>query len=73
MENQYHERWQRSLVKAITYRVVIVLLDFGAVFFLTKRIEVAIGFVVASNIYTTVAYFFHERIWNGVRWGTKGI
>ncbi|MGD0027783.1 MAG: DUF2061 domain-containing protein [Candidatus Bathyarchaeia archaeon] len=22
-----------------------------------------------SNIYTTIAYYFHERIWNRIGWG----
>ena len=22
-----------------------------------------------SNLYTTLAYFFHERFWDGVTWG----
>ena len=61
----------RSLIKAITYRVVIIICDFVAVYFFTRRIEIAVGFVIISNIYTTVAYYFHERIWNNIKWGKK--
>ncbi len=62
---------KRSLVKAVTYRIVIVVLDFTVVYFLTGRVDVALGFMVISNIYTTAAYFIHERIWNRIRWGIK--
>ena len=62
---------KRSLVKAITYRIIIIILDFTVIYFLTRRVEIAVGFMVISNIYTTLAYFLHERLWSRIRWGTK--
>lgn len=62
---------KRSLVKAITYRAVIVVLDFSVIYLLTRRVDVALGFMIISNIYTTVAYFIHERIWSKIRWGIE--
>jgi len=62
---------KRSLVKAITYRIVIIILDFSVIYLLTHRIDVALGFMIISNIYTTVAYFLHERVWNRIRWGIE--
>ena len=59
------------LAKAITYRTVIIVLDLAGVYLLTGRAEIALGFMIASNIYTSIAYYFHERIWNGVKWGKK--
>jgi uncharacterized membrane protein len=61
----------RSLVKALSYRVAIVCLDFLVVYALTKKTDVALGFMVVSNVYTSVGYFLHERIWARVRWGTR--
>jgi len=66
-----HRTTKRSLVKAFTYRVVIVVLDFSVIYVLTRRVDVALGFMIISNIYTTVAYFLHERIWNKIRWGIE--
>jgi uncharacterized membrane protein len=60
---------KRSIVKAIMYRSVIIILDFLVVYLLTHKIETAAGFMIISNIYTTVAYFLHERIWSGIQWG----
>ncbi len=62
---------KRSLVKAITYRAVIVVLDISVIYLLTGRVDVALGFMVISNIYTTIAYFVHERIWNKIQWGIE--
>jgi len=64
---------KRSFVKAVTYRAVIIVLDFSVIYLLTRKIEVALGFMIISNIYTTIAYFVHERIWNKIRWGTERI
>ena len=62
-------RFRRSVVKAITYRVLIMCLDFITIYLFTGAIRVAIGFMVVSNIYTTVAYFVHERVWARIQWG----
>jgi uncharacterized membrane protein len=62
---------KRSLVKALTYRIFIVCLDFIVVYVLTKKTDVALGFMIISNIYTSVGYFLHERIWARIRWGTR--
>jgi uncharacterized membrane protein len=66
-----HATRKRSVVKAISYRVIIVSLDFGAIYLLTGKVEIALGFMVVSNIYTTVGYFLHERLWAGIGWGMQ--
>jgi adenylylsulfate kinase len=65
----FREYLRRSVVKAISYRVIVLVADFAAVFLFTNRVEIALGFVVVSNIYTSVLYFFHERFWDRVTWG----
>jgi len=67
----FKEHWTRSLTKAVTYRIVILVLDFTSVYLLTGKVEVALGFMLLSNIYTSIAYYFHERIWNRITWGKK--
>lgn len=58
------------MVKAVTYRLFIMTLDFTAIKIFTGSTNVAGGFVILSNIYTTVAYFIHERVWLRIKWGT---
>lgn len=60
---------RRSVVKALTYRLVIMSLDFAAIYLFTRELKIAVGFMIASNIYTTVAYVVHERVWARVSWG----
>jgi len=71
--NTHHTKdtLRRSIVKTISYRVIILILDFTAIYLFTGQIKIALGFMIVSNVYTTVGYFFHERIWNKIKWGTK--
>jgi len=62
---------KRSVVKALTYRAFIICLDFTAIYLFTHKVEVALGFMLVSNLYTTVGYFLHERLWARIRWGTE--
>ena len=63
LKKYLRESWTRSLIKAVTYRGVILTLDFGVIYAVTGKKNVAIGFLLISNLYTTVAYFIHERVW----------
>ena len=67
----FKESWKRSLAKTITYRILILALDFSVIYLLTKRYDIALGFMIVSNIYTILAYYGHERIWNAIKWGKK--
>jgi len=62
---------KRSVVKAVTYRSVVICLDFLVIYLLTGKVGTAATFMIVSNIYTTVAYFLHERLWAGIRWGLE--
>lgn len=44
-------------------------LDLATIYIFTGSLRVAIGFVIASNIYTTAAYLLHERLWTRLKWG----
>jgi len=63
------ETLKRSLTKTISYRVIILSLDFTTVYLFTGKIKIALGFMIVSNTYTTIGYFLHERIWDRIKWG----
>jgi len=62
----------RSVAKAITYRVIVMCADATAIYLLTGAWRVALGFMILSNIYTTVLYVVHERVWARISWGRGG-
>ena len=62
---------KRSIVKSVSYRVLIIVMDFVTVYLFTGKVNVAIGFMLVSNTYTTITYFFHERLWEKIKWGKE--
>lgn len=62
---------KRSIAKAISYRIIIVCLDFVVVYLLTGQVRMAVGFMIVSNVYTTLGYFLHERAWAHIAWGRQ--
>jgi uncharacterized membrane protein len=52
----------RSTVKAITWRVIATIIAY-----------IFVGFTAAIiiNVVQTVAYYFPERAWTHVKWGTE--
>ena len=63
------ETLQRSILKTVSYRLAILILDFASIYLFTGKIKIALGFMIVSNIYTTIGYFIHERIWDKIKWG----
>ncbi len=64
------EKIVRTVAKTVIYRTIIIILDFIAVYLLSGKVSIAIGYTVISNIYTSIAYYLHERIWSKIKWGT---
>jgi uncharacterized membrane protein len=60
---------RRSLVKAITFRVLVLCSDFAVIFLITHRWDTTLGLVIATNLASTSLYFLHERLWNKIDWG----
>ena len=65
------ETLARSLVKTVSYRVFVLALDFTTIYLFTGKIAVAVGFTLVSNVYTTLAYLAHERVWDRIKWGRR--
>ena len=60
---------KRSLVKAMTFRTLILCSDAIVIFLITRRWDTTAGLVVATNLASTTLYFIHERIWSRIQWG----
>ena len=66
---RHSEMLKRTIAKTLSYRLVILVMDFTAIYLFTGKMAVAFGFMIVSNIYTTIGYFLHERIWDRIKWG----
>jgi uncharacterized membrane protein len=65
----FHEQNKRSLVKAITFRLLILISDGIIIFAVTHRYDITLSVIIFSNFSSTILYFFHERVWNKIHWG----
>ncbi len=68
-KRQFEESGKRSLVKAISYRCLILCTDAFVIAIITKSYAAVIAVVVISNISSTILYLIHERLWNNIHWG----
>ncbi len=62
---------RRSLAKAVTWRIIGTIDTFLLSWLITKE-PVTAGAIAGLEVLTkTVLYYFHERGWNKVKWGSS--
>jgi uncharacterized membrane protein len=65
------EAHSRSLVKAISWRVLGSLDTFVLSWFITGNVEAAGAIAIVEVLTKMVLYYFHERVWGSIGWGVK--
>lgn len=63
------ERPIRSIVKSISWRVIGTLDTILISWLVTGALTVAFSIGAIELITKMVLYFFHERLWNAIKWG----
>ena len=62
---------KRSVAKSITWRLICIVVSIIISFLLTARWDVAVAIGGIYNAITMILYYFHERMWNLIKWGTS--
>lgn len=65
------ENATRSIAKAISWRILGTIDTIVISFFITGEIKMALSIGMVEVITKMILYFFHERIWNLIKWGKK--
>jgi len=65
------EKIKRSLVKSITFRILVVIADGAIIYLITKSFTIALSVIIFSNISSTIIYYLHERVWSKTNWGKE--
>ena len=60
---------KRSVAKALTYRVLSVSLTFTISLLITGKLSWATAIAGAEAVTKMALYYFHERVWDRVKWG----
>ncbi|MCH3885985.1 DUF2061 domain-containing protein [Tenacibaculum aquimarinum] len=68
-EDKVSEKPLRSLAKALSWRLIGTIDTLVVSYVLTGQIKLAASIASIDFITKLVLYFFHERIWNKIKWG----
>ena len=75
MPLRLEKRWDlsdtssRSFVKTISWRIAGSTSTFTIAYIVTGSFGVSSGIAIVQMIVNTVLYWFHERLWNKIKWG----
>jgi len=68
-DDKKSEKPIRSIAKALSWRIVGTLDTLLISYLLTGKIALAASIASIDFLTKMVLYFFHERLWNRVKWG----
>ncbi|MEN3324671.1 DUF2061 domain-containing protein [Mariniflexile soesokkakense] len=63
------EKPLRSIVKSISWRIIGTLDTILISWVITGELALAFSIGSVELVTKMVLYFFHERIWNNIKWG----
>ena len=66
-----HEHHKRSIVKAITWRIIATLTTMTLVYIFTGQIELVLSVGALDVVTKLFFYYLHERAWNKTKWGKE--
>ena len=67
------ESHRRSIVKAISWRIIATLVTFLVAYLFTKEAVLAMGIGFGDAIIKIGAYYSHERLWNRISFGRRKV
>lgn len=65
------ERFSRSLLKSVSWRVIGTLDTFFISYIITRELAFALSIGGIELITKMVLYVIHERLWDKINWGKK--
>ncbi|MBU3821325.1 DUF2061 domain-containing protein [Flavobacteriaceae bacterium XHP0103] len=68
-EDVVREKPLRSVVKSISWRIIGTLDTILISWVITGKLALAFSIGSVELVTKMVLYFFHERVWNSIKWG----
>lgn len=65
------DKWGRSVIKSISWRALGTLDTIVLSYFISGDFRIAFSIGSFELLTKTVLYFFHERLWERIKWGKK--
>ena len=63
------ESYRRSIVKALSWRVIATLITGITALIVTGEVKIAVEIGLIDTIVKLAVYYAHERIWNRFKFG----
>ena len=63
------ESHRRSIVKALSWRIIATFITAVAALIITGQIKIAVEIGLIDTIAKFAVYYVHERIWNRLKYG----
>ncbi|VAX17590.1 hypothetical protein MNBD_NITROSPINAE01-87 [hydrothermal vent metagenome] len=63
--------WNRSIIKAFSWRVIATLTTIVIAYLITGRIDIALEIGVLEFFFKIMVYAMHEKVWEKITFGLK--
>jgi len=71
MDTESKDAHTRSIMKAISYRLLAAIVTTTIVFVFTRKIVLSLGVGAVEAIAKILCYYIHERLWSFIKFGRK--
>ena len=68
-DRNYSEKPVRSILKSISWRMIGTIDTILISWLITGEVTLALSIGIIELFTKMVLYFFHERLWNTIKWG----
>ncbi len=65
------EKKIRSFLKSLSWRITATLITILLIWVITQELILSLQVGIVEMLIKLMIYYFHERIWNRIRWGMK--
>ncbi len=65
------ESHKRSVIKAITWRIIAVIITTLTAYFFTREVALSLGIGLVDSVIKMFTYYGHERLWNRIGFGRR--
>jgi len=71
MKDNGKETHLRSILKAVSYRLLASIATGTIAYVFTRRVDISLGIASVEAVAKIVCYYIHERLWSFIKYGQR--
>jgi uncharacterized membrane protein len=71
MKDYDKEAHLRSILKAVSYRLLAAIATGSIAYIFTRRLDISLGIAAVEAVAKIFCYYIHERLWSFIGFGKK--